>query len=239
MLSCFALPESAKRIYVALIDRDAQGISEIARVSGQYRPAVYRGIKALERHGLVRTAKFGKRTRYEFVSVRELEHMFRLHTQMTISKEEQRDVMYRKEDISSRIFKTTFVSGDQSVKVVFDDVITSSKRGDTFYRITSEQDVSAVNALLPTSYRRRRDAKHLERKVISNSLSSSTKRKRLERFIRTIDNPEDTFMHNIIELVYGNKVAYLDISSKEAMIIEHKTLAEFHRSVFRALYQRL
>jgi len=143
-----------------------------------------------------------------------------------------------------------YFEGPSSVTAIFNDVVEHSKRGDIFYRYTSEKNLDDVNRLLPADYRKRRDAKRLERLVISNPESGSRKRSRLERFIKFLGSSTDAdhrpvsaekelFHQNAIQLIYGDRIALIDLNTHIGLIIENKTLAEFQKTIFRALYKRL
>jgi hypothetical protein len=133
----------------------------------------------------------------------------------------------------------TPLTGNTAVADLFTDVLRHSKTGETFYRYTSERDVDAVNAQLPPSYRNERDKKKLERLVISNALSAKQKKPRLERFIKFLDGNREAFDHNVIQLVYADRVSILDLSTNKGVIIENSTFAAFQKTIFKALYKRL
>jgi hypothetical protein len=97
----------------------------------------------------------------------------------------------------------------------------------------------SLKSQLPPSYRSERDKKKLERLVISNALSAKQKKPRLERFIKFLDGDREAFDHNIIQLVYANRVSILDLSTKKGIIIENDTFAAFQKTIFKALYKRL
>jgi hypothetical protein len=129
--------------------------------------------------------------------------------------------------------------GNAAITEAFDHVTTTLKRGDTFYRITSEKNLDAVNALLSPTYRKARDAKRLERLVISNRISGSKKKSRLERFIRYLDTEGTPFTHDVIMLIYGSFVTYIDLTRKEVTRLENERIASFERARFKALYTKL
>jgi hypothetical protein len=232
LLERLGYSKQAQATYKALSTNIPKSISEIAREQRMHRPALYRGIDELVPAGFVIPTSHGKRTTYTRASRTTLIHVFAKTTQSLVHKTPP-----QKE--ASSVFSLRRLTGAHAIADTFDDVITSSKRGDTFYRVTSERSVREVDALLSPHYRIRRDAKKLERKVISGAHAVQQKRNRLERFIRVIDAQTKSFDHNIIELIYGNKIAYIDISKKESLIIEHAQLAEFHRTLFLSLYKKL
>lgn len=147
-----------------------------------------------------------------------------------------KEMKVREKDVPHHI---RFLYGPSGIRAAFDDVITHSKKGDTFFRYTSEKDLQKVNSYLANDYRLRRDKKKLERKVISNAISGSQKKSRLERFIKFIPEESEQFEQNIIELVYGERVSIIDLNTEEVVIIENKKLADFQKVIFKLLYKRL
>ena len=93
--------------------------------------------------------------------------------------------------------------------------------------------------MLPKDYRTLRDAKKLERLVISNPVSGKQKRSRLERFIKFIPPNFDLFQQNIIQLIYGDRLSLIDLNTNRVVIIESKALAEFQKIIFQQLYRNL
>ncbi len=227
---------SAHTVYETLERYGPLGISGIARAGTLHRPAAYRGVRELEDLRLVSQASHGKRTIYTAASRARVAEVFEKFVRAADAGIRAGSQKQHGQPLASdvRVFE-----GDTAVRDIFDDAIASSARGDTFYRITSERDVDEINALLPPGYRARRDKKHLERLVISNTISSSGKRDRLERFIRHLGSDAEPFEHNVIKLIYGAKIAYIDIFSRKGFVVTNAHVADFERTLFRALYKRL
>lgn len=122
---------------------------------------------------------------------------------------------------------------------MFDHVIDNLPKGGTFYRYTSERNLDEVNKYISRDYRLKRDKKKLERLVISNPLSGKQKKPRLERFIRYINSENVQFNQNIIQIIYGTRVAFINLNNEEAYIIEDKQLADFQTTIFKQLYFKL
>ena len=131
------------------------------------------------------------------------------------------------------------LEGKKGIGYVFSDVVNSLQKGETFYRYTSEKDLDKVNSYLPKDYRQRRDAKHLERLVISNTVSGKQKKPRLERFIKFIPPEDAQFNQNIIQLIYGNKIAIIDLNKEMSIILQNQLLADFQKTIFKLLYKKL
>ncbi len=200
-----------------------------------HRPAVYRALDSLKEHRFITLLHEGKRKYYRAASVDIIVKEFAsvsIHTEKVAEKvraHHERHIPY-----GMRLF-----TGHTGIRAVFDDVIEHTPFKGTFYRYTSERNLDTVNAYLSPDYRARRDAKKLERQVISNPESGSLKRSRLERFIKFIPSTTELFDQNIIQFVYGDRIAFIDLNKEQALIIENKALADFQKIIFRQLYKKL
>lgn len=235
-LEKFGMEKTSAIVYLCLFENGARSVSAISRNTGLYRPAIYKSLAELEYRGLVYVSPKGKQKLYAAEDLDKLQMLVRnvadeFGTMLTGLKELQ--------NTHSEKPAVKLLEGTVGITHVFNDVIDSLKKGETFYRYTSEKDLDLVNSYLPKGYRQRRDAKKLERLVISNPVSGKQKRSRLERFIKYIPPEYDLFQQNIIELIYGNKVALIDLDSKTSLIVENKPLAEFQKVLFKLLYKKL
>lgn len=215
--------------------KEAVLVTKIARETKLPRMTVYRCLEQLEKDKVVEWSKIGKRTYYTAGSPHALTKAMKL-TETSGAQTLQRYVREREKDVPHSV---RFLHGAAGIKAAFDDVVSHTPKGDTFFRYTSEQDLSKVNSYLARDYRERRDRKKLERKVISNAVSGSQKRSRLERFIKFMPREVDQFEQNIIQLVYGKRMSIIDLTTEEVMIIENKQLADFQKVIFKLLYKKL
>jgi len=229
-------PLHASEVYDALVrSNESLSVAGIAAASELPRMTVYRCLDSLISGKLVRSERIGERTFYSVTGAQALQRAVSFaDTQHTLVV---KGAMKRLEkDVPQSV---RFLSGPDGIRAAFDDVVTHAKRGETFFRYTSEQDLAKVNRYLARDYRERRDKKKLERQVISNAASGIQKRSRLERFIKFIPKEADQFEQNIIQLVYGKRVSIIDLETEEVTIIENERLADFQRVIFKLLYKRL
>lgn len=199
------------------------------------RAQAYRNLEELLERRLVSRVRIGKRTYYRAESPRRIEEEFskvmaRVNTRVDayMAKREKELPQYIR-----------FFSGFSGIRAVFDDVVSHTPKKGTFYRYTSERDLASVNKYLSPQYRKERDRRKLERLVISNPVSGKQKKPRLERFIKYIQPEVNTFDQNIIQLVYGSRLAFINLNTEEAFIIEDASLASFQRVIFGQLYRKL
>lgn len=209
--------------------------SNIVRSGGIHRPAVYKSLSELSQHKLITTTQKGKRLLWKAGNPKLIIDLFNKESETVakiIPKQSDTQLTFSSQPIR-------FFNGTNGITAIFDDVIEHTPRGDTFYRYTSEQDLDTVNSYLSPDYRKFRDKKKLERLVISNPISGEQKRPRLERFIKFISEDMDMFNQNMIQLVYGQRIAIIDLNKLEGIVIESGTLAEFQKVIFKQLYKRL
>jgi sugar-specific transcriptional regulator TrmB len=229
------LPKHADAVYKTLEKKGPMLVTDICKTAELYRPAGYRALAALEQCHFVFHSKYGRRKRYHAASPVLIANAFSktsAEVARKMAKKAVEDEQYQQKEIR-------FLDGFKGIRAAFDDAISHSKRGETFYRYTSEKDLDAVNRYLSKNYRARRDQKKLERMVISNPISGKRKKPRLERFVKYIPEEASLFDQNIIQLVYGDRVTLIDLNAERVLIIENKALADFQKVIFRQLYDKL
>ena len=118
-------------------------------------------------------------------------------------------------------------------------MVTTLKKGDIFYRISSEKDVDLANTYLPSDYRIKRDAKELERYVIMSETEAQKKKPRLEREVVTIPQDLQIFDDNVTLFIYAHKVAFIEFTTETSIIIENEFIASFLQKIFTLLFVSL
>jgi sugar-specific transcriptional regulator TrmB len=229
-------PKHSSAVYETLVSlAKPQSLAMVALSTNLPRMTVYRVLVPLTRDKLVVTSVVGKRTFYTAAHPSVLALLLKKNEQVTdavLSKLTRA----REKDVPTHV---RFLYGKEGIREAFDDVVEHTPRGATIFRYTSEKNVDQVNAYLSPDYRTKRDAKKLERMVISNPVSKAQKRNRLERFIRTIPEGAAVFDQDIIQFIYGNRVSFIDIAREQVTIIEDKKLVAFQKVIFEQLYKKL
>lgn len=234
-LTKLGLSPHAVDVYVFLLERGQKTATQLADGLRLHRPQIYRALAELQESQLVIQSLSGKQKKYTAESPKKLERL---------AKDVAEQIHEIIPELESRALRKTsrpiikILEGSKGIRAVFDDVVVSCTTGEVFYRYTSELDLDKVNSFLPKDYRARRDAKKLERFVISNHISGNQKKKRLERTIKFITQ-NDPFNQNIIELIYANKIAIIDLNTETSLIIENESIAAFQKVIFRNLYKHL
>lgn len=235
ILGAIGLDETEAKVYQALIERGAAGVSTIARRADLHRPAVYEALDALEAKDLIQTSREGKRKIYDALSPECLESKIEEIRSSLQSEYQEMVARYKTRSLRPQI---TFREGRSSIRDVFNDIVNSLHKNETFYRYSSRKRDSGKGYLSP-SYRKKRDQKGIQRKVIASKSLAGTKKPRLERTIKTVPEEFDLFDQDITQLIYGNKVAFVDFNSETTLVIENTHVAEFQRKIFELLYSRL
>lgn len=229
------LPKHADAIYILLQHKGPMIATLICESAKLHRPAAYRALADLVARRFVFVTQRGRRKIYNAASPNLITGVFAQTSASVadrLAKQAVADDLYKQKEIR-------FLSGFAGVRAAFDDVIAHSKRGATFYRYTSERDLDAVNKYLSKNYRALRDKKRLERMVISNPVSGTKKLPRLERFVKYIQAEVNLFDQNIIQLVYGDRLSFIDLNTERVLIIENRQLADFQKVIFKQLYDKL
>ncbi|KKS30629.1 MAG: hypothetical protein UV60_C0006G0042 [Parcubacteria group bacterium GW2011_GWA2_43_11] len=229
-------PKNTDTVYRTLsISKEPLLVSTIAQHANVSRMVVYRCLLKLEESKLVSRSVIGRRTFYALLNPRRLKQL------IAMCEKESGEVIekYAKEREKEVPQSIRFMYGASGIRSAFDDVLAHTKKGDTFFRYTSERDLARVNRYLARDYRIRRDKKKLERLVISNPVSGKQKKSRLERFIKFIPREVDLFEQDIIQLIYGNRVTIINLNTEEVFVIENKQLADFQKTIFNLLYKKL
>lgn len=236
-LKDIGLSEEESKVYVHLLGHGPHSISDLALKTGLYRHTIYDAIGMLIKKGLVTFQPIGKRKVCVAESPRKLLNLAdSFVSDIRIAVKDLEKLASDRKDPAPVV---RVIEGNESIRGVFADVVETMPRKGTFYRYTSEKDLDEVNRYLPKGYRMKRDAKKLERFVISNPISGKRKKLRLERWVKFVPPEFDAFEQNIIQLIYGKKVALIDLNAKMSMIIENAALADFQEKIFRLLYKKL
>jgi sugar-specific transcriptional regulator TrmB len=223
-------------VYTYILEKGPVSVSEVSRSLKIQRPLVYKALYTLIEKELCAIELQSGRKLY---TISDPDHLTAIVKNINTNLEKvlpNIKSIYSKPKTGPSV---KLLKGPAGITQTFTDSIKSSNRGDTFCRYTSEKDLDKVNQYLPKRYREMRDAKKLERLVISNYASGTKKRPRLERFIKFIPKEFDRFEQNIIQLIYSNKVAFIDLNTETSLIVENKALADFQKVIFKLLYKKL
>ncbi len=240
ILSKIGLSEHESSVYISLVKMGPMTVSGISRETRLHRPSVYKVLPELQEKGFVSVTPKGKRKKYVAEPPRRLRALVENMGSNFDNMLSELEAEYGSSETKPII---KYLEGGSGIKFVFEDLITSLKRGETYYRYTSEseKDKSKANKYLPQDFRKRRDNKDIERLVICNESTFGRKKQKqtLNRSLKMIPAEYDLFDYDVSMFIYDDKVAYIDYNTETAFIVENKTISEFQKKIFRLLYNKL
>jgi len=221
-------------VYDALSAKSEASIADVCRTAGVHRPTAYRSLDRLEKAGLVKRSRRGKR---DVFLATDPERLARLLTKA----QAENATAVEKFVAAPAGGDVTVLRGRKGLAKVLEDMLGTLKNDDVFYRITSRKTSTSVEGFVPKDYRASRDAKKIQQFVITNpALRASTYKKRTDCLSKALPKDGgDAFEHDIAMIVYGDRVATVDYAGQTAVIIRNPRLAKFHARLFRALFDRL
>ena len=222
-------------LYFALLNTGPASISDLVRTTGIHRPTVYKILPSLIDKELVSVMPTGKYKKYVAESPEKLEKMF-----TELEDDFRAEITNLLEMYSNRDKKPTVTYGEvgKALTHVFSDVVHSLKKGDTYFRYSSALALNR-KSFVPKDYREVRDKKGLERFIITNESTKPLHKMRLGREVKAVPADFDLFQYNISQIIYGNKVAFVDYNTKTAVTIENPMIAEFQKKIFKLLFKKL
>lgn len=223
-------------LYEMLVQTGPATISTLAEKAKMHRPLVYEALPGLLKRGLIAFSVKGKRRIFVAEPPEKLKALVSNVAADIDTVLPQLKSMYRSKE-TIPIFR--IVEGKQGITELLDDVVDSLPRGGTFYRYSSIENAERGNRYLSKDYRERRDQKQLQRFVITNEGVAKQKQNRMDRAMRVLPMNEKAFSFGVTEIIYGKKVAYIDYNTETALVIENEKIAEFQKTLFMSLYQRL
>jgi sugar-specific transcriptional regulator TrmB len=234
VLFSLGLSKHEQTTYLHLVRCGAGTVAAIAAKTKLPRSTVYQVLPELQRRGLVATIQKGARTLYLAESPEKLESLFR---QTEIAFYQFLPELKAAHESQEKRPMAKFLEGKQGIQSIFDDLVKTLTYGDVFYRYSSAK--GSRDEYLPRGYRELRDAKKLERFVITNRTQSERKKQRMERAMKIVPDTYGLFDQDITQVIYGSKVAFIDYGSETAVLIENRALAAFQTRLFRVLYDLL
>lgn len=234
LLTALGLNKTESAVYIDLLEYGTQTISSISRTSKLHRPGIYKSLPSLKEKGLISERRVGKLIHYA------AEPPERLRALLNSVREELDTVIPQLSQMQSS--KTPIVrrlDGKAGVHVVYEDILNTLKKGDEFYRYSSETKNELKSVGLPKNYESRRDAMELERLVISNPEYVASREPTLEESLKVVPKEFLPFDYHVSQIIYGDKIAFIDYSQPIATIIENPVLAQFQKDIFKMLFRRL
>ena len=241
ILKYVGLNEKEAEVYLALLDLGPSNMSAIAKKTGIFRPILYKLIPALEARGIVSRVVKKKRRLYAAESPEKVKQLFNVASRAFDSAMPDFMRMYVPKG-KQPVIKS--FEGQSGVALAFQDFATSLKSGSSYYRYSSIKKLYAGNSnYLPRNYSAimKVKAKSTHGFIISNELLGKNRDRRIteNQQWKTIPFALNAFDHGITQMIYEDKVSFIDYNSNSAFIIENKEFAEFQKSIFMMFWDRL
>lgn len=234
-LQSLGLGIKESRIYMALLQEGPATISDLSRRTGLYRPALYKTLPGLVGRGLVTISPSGSRRKYVAESPQKLRAIYASSIEESGAVLDEMERTWENEDARPLV---KYFEGRKGISFIFSDIVHTLKRGDVFYRYTSAEDWEKNKGYLPPEYRPIREQKQLQRFVIGSEIIKKRK-PNLNRAVKAIPAAYDLFQYDITQIIYSDKVAFIDYGSEAAFIVENAKIAAFQKSLFKLLYDKL
>ncbi len=238
ILQKIGLKKEESLVYQTLLERGVLGVSEIAKHSLLHRPVVYKIIPVLLRKGLVSQSLKGKRVVYVAESPRILEQLFDT-THKSLIEAIPEMLQLHQSHTDSKPFIRIF-QGKEGLRAIYNDLLASCKKGSVFYRYESHKTYKANKKYIPQAYFTRiRDNNEIDRFIITNEATGKQKKNRIGRIVKMVPESYDMFAYNITQMIYANKVAFIDFSSETAFVVESELFMQFQKKIFQLLFEKL
>lgn len=223
-------------VYEALVSLGKASPSELVRKTGLHRPEVYKSLLVLIEKGLIAVSPKGKYKEYVSLSPEKLESFFRSIESDFLNQIEDMYRVYKERENKPTL---KYEEGKEAIRDAFSQMVNTLKKGEKYYRYSSTSSKDGSKSYVPKDYRKIRDAKGLERLVITNEFNKKRHSESLGRTIKMLPDDSDQFEYGISELIYRDRVVFLDYNSKSVITIDNKKFAEFQKRIFKTLFKRL
>ena len=172
LLRQLGLSKNAALTYLALLETGPVTVARIAAHSGVQRPLVYKVLPELLGMGLIAKAPRGKRMHFSALAPTKLKQ---LHHALDVALDTALPSLEERFLASGERPHVTYFEGRTGIVSVYEDIIETLPRGGVFYRYSSGSKSRKNEYYVPKDYRAKRDAKKLERYVITNKQTAAKK----------------------------------------------------------------
>jgi sugar-specific transcriptional regulator TrmB len=238
VLTKIGMTEKESILYISLIESGPATVSTISKNTGLHRPIIYKVLPGLQEKGLIAVFPKGKWKYYIAESPEKLTTLLDMTKKSVTSMIPELKSMFQTQHSKPTV---KYLEGRQGIIFVFDDLAASLKHGEIYYRYSavSEEAFDKAPYYLSSHY-----AETMERKNVECFLVLGENiEKKLQSFlwldVKTIPEKTDLFDHNISQIIYANKVAFIDYNTETALIVENPILATFQKKLFKLLYAKL
>ncbi len=236
ILQSLGLAPRENAVYLTLLERGPLLIADIAKITGLHRPTIYKTLPGLQGKQLVSVTPKGKQKRYVAETPEKLRAVFERFRE---NFEQALPDLQRAYDIQKRKPLVKFVEGKNGLTFITDDLLHTLKRGGIYYKYTTKRASISARKYLQRHFYADRDAKQLQRFMITDELADWQKKPDMNRLAKIIPQRYGLLDDNLMQVIYGDKVAVADFETETAFIIESPLFATLQRKIFKALFDLL
>lgn len=224
----------AENIYITLIKKGSCSIAELAQSSGKFRPAVYKALPELLSANLVSRVTKGKRVVYKAESPLAISTLIRKQSKNIEEILPELVKSFKQKDKKPKI---SFYEGKEGIATVYEQLVSSTKKGGAIWRYESTKDYKKNKRYYPSLYWKRAGATgDIDKYVITNLKTHQKRHNNLNRFSKAVSDP---FEENITQLMSDNKVIFVDYDTETAIVIENERFANFQKTIFKMFFGKI
>lgn len=226
----------AERIYRLLLQRGAKSYSELSRLLGIHRPRLYKILPTLIEEELIETVRLGKRVAFRARPPEAIRVVSRQRAQQAEELVSEYQSIYDRAQTKQRV---TVLEGRAGIMEAFEQLTASTALGGELYRYESPTDFDKIKTYYPESYwRRASPTGDINKFVITNEHTNTHRQKRLNRFSKSLPT-HGAFDFNITEVMNDSRVLFIDYDAQTALVINDARYAQFQKTIFKRLFERL
>jgi sugar-specific transcriptional regulator TrmB len=218
-------------IYEQLLKCGPLSPTALSQKTKFFRTTVYSSLESLRAKNLIIVVPHGKRSHYQAQPPRHLKELLKEQEESVLEE------VIRLETITK--VSTPYVrvlSGEKGITSVYDEITEELRRGDVYYRYQSIDTEKISKKVMSSKARSLRNAKQLERYVITSKDSKHKINAFPTRYVKSIPDSLGVFNHGVAQFMYGNKTAIIDYPNQVVTIIENKAITDFQIAIFKALF---
>ncbi len=236
ILTRFWLSEKEAKIYLDLLENGNSRVSNIAKRLGLHRVELYRVLPGLITKGLALRSVFWKTTTYVAANPEKLESLLEDIRQgfSAVLPKLQEKFNQKKKDDHMVIYEWAW-----GIEQLYNEIVMDLPKGSTYYRYSSRTDDQRMHKNTYEKYKKIRIEKQIQRLVIMSESGRKYKWSDSNRGIAVVPSRFDAFDDNFQKIIFGNKMALVDIAAARAYVIENADLARFETKLFKFMYKFL
>jgi HTH-type transcriptional regulator, sugar sensing transcriptional regulator len=219
------------KVYLTLIKIGSSLAGDIAKEAQLDRSSTYNALKSLVERGVVSTVYENKRTIFVPENPKKIVDYYREKEEIAkkIIPKLQEQYKFKKEKSTVKLFR-----GNKGVKTVFQDILDSNEKGDTYFVMGSEGHFSNQMPYYAPIFTKRKELKKIKTKVL---MRESRRKKETTKFSSYRTIPSEVESPTTVN-IYADKVAiFIWDETPQAILIENKTVKKTFENYFEFMWK--